>query len=106
MGVGILSIGLVTFYENFTNKYGGVDRLGVVVSPPGYLGYLWYNFLIAWAIRTIYTSRYVQINPSSCLKRQMFYYICNILFHMQKVRYAKTVGGGYHTSLAGLRVKM
>jgi len=35
----------------------------VVVSTLGYLGYLSYNFLIEWAIITIYISKCAQMDP-------------------------------------------
>src|SRR6218665_2640403 len=73
-----LQNGIVTFYENFTNKYASVDKLGVVVvSTSGYLGYLRYNFLMTWAIRTIYTSKCVQMDPQQLIKTSKLYSICN-----------------------------
>src|SRR6218665_3227689 len=55
-----LKNGIVTFYENFTNKYGRVDKIGGDIHvPPGYLGYLRHNFLMAWAIITICTFKCV-----------------------------------------------
>src|SRR6218665_2491934 len=36
---------IVTFYENSTNKYVRVDKLGGWYPPSGYLGYIRYNFL-------------------------------------------------------------
>jgi len=64
---------IVTFYENCTNKYVRVDKLGRWYPPPiGYLGHLRYNFLIAWAIITIYISICAQMDPNSYLKRHNF----------------------------------
>jgi len=65
-----LKNGVVTFYENCTNRYGRVDKVRGWYPPPGYLEYLKYNFLMAWAIVTIYTSKCAQMDPSSYLKRQ------------------------------------
>src|SRR6218665_3495084 len=69
---------IVTFYENFTNKYGRDDKLGGVVTNLWYLGYLRYNILMEMAIRTIYTSKCVQIRKMSIVVS-----ICNMC-DMQK----------------------
>ena len=67
-----LNNGIVTFYANCTNKYGWVDnlRLGWWYPPFGHLGYLRYNFLMAWAIITIYTSKCAHMDPQQLQKRQ------------------------------------
>ena len=36
--------------------------------PPRYLGYLRYNVLMAWAIITIYTSKFVKMDPQQLPK--------------------------------------
>src|SRR6218665_48395 len=93
-----LQNGIVTFYENCTNKYGRVNKLGGCVHPPGYTWYLRYNVLMAWAIRTIYTSKCVQMDLNSYLKRQNFSpYATSVT--------CKNRRGGYHL-LGSLRVKM
>src|SRR6218665_788532 len=58
-----LKNGIITIYENCTNKYGRVDKLGGWYPPPGYLEYLKYSFLMLRAIITIYTSKCVQLEP-------------------------------------------
>src|SRR6218665_1148420 len=47
---------------------------------------------MAWAIRTIYTSRCVQMDPQQLPKTSKFYSICN------KCDMQKTAGGEYHPS--------
>jgi len=72
----------------FTNKYGTVDKLG------GGMHHLWvprvsyrYNVLMASAIRTIYTSKCVQMDPEQLPETSTFYSICN------KCDMQNTVGG-------------
>jgi len=45
---------------------------------------------MAWAIRTIYTSKCVQMDPQQLPKTSKYYSICN------KCDMQKAVGGGYH----------
>jgi len=54
---------------------------------------------MAWAIRTIYTSKCVQMGPQQLPKTSKFYSICN------KCDMQKTVGGGY-TPFGRLKVKL
>ena len=49
------------------------------VSNPWYLGYLRYNFLMTMAMRTIFTSKCVQMDPMQQLPKML------IFFHMQQV---------------------
>src|SRR6218665_1948233 len=90
-----LKNGIVTFYENCTNKYVRVDKLGGY-PPPGYLGYISYvyNFVMAWAIITIYSSKYAKMDPQRLTKTSKFYSRC------KKCDVEKTVGGGYHPLVA------
>src|SRR6218665_1803035 len=70
--------GIVTFYANATNKYGGTEKTWGWCPPfSWYLGYLRYNVLMAWAIRTIYTSKCVQMDAHQLPKTSKFYSICN-----------------------------
>ena len=87
--------GIITFYENCTNKYVRVDKL----VPSGYLGYLWYmyNFWMTWVIITIYISKCAQKDPPQFPKTSKFYSRC-------KVWYQKTVRGGYHLPLVAWRL--
>ena len=69
-----LKNGIVTFYENCTNKYVTVDKLGGWYPPPlltrlvvPYM-YIRYNFWMAWAIITISTSKCAKMD--NYLKRQ------------------------------------
>jgi|SRR6218665_1346578 len=65
---------------------------------PGYLGYLRYNFLMAWAIRTIHNSKYVQMDPQQLPKTSKFPSICN------KCDMQNPYGGGYHPPLVAGRL--
>jgi len=72
-----LKNGIVTSYENCTNKYVIVDKRRVVSTPaPGYLRYIKYNFWMAWAIITIYSSKCVQMDPQQLPKTSTFYSRC------------------------------
>ena len=60
------------------NIYARVDKLRRAwYPPPGYLGYPMYKFLMAWAIRTIYTSKCVPMEPQQLPKTSKSYSICN-----------------------------
>jgi len=61
-------------------NYGGTH-------PPGYPRYLRYNFWMAWAIITIYTSKCAQMDLQQLLKTSTFYSRC------KKCDIEKTVGG-------------
>jgi len=53
---------------------------------------------MAWAIRTIYSSKCVQMDPQQLPETSTFYFICN------KCDMQKTAWGGYHPP-GSLRVK-
>ena len=55
-------------------------------SLPGYLGNLRYNFVMAWAIRTIYISKCAQMDPQELPKTSKFYSICNKCVVQKTVR--------------------
>ena len=79
--------GVVTFYENCTNNMLQSIIYGGWYQPPGYPRYLRYNFWMAWAIRTIYTSKCAQMDPQQLLRTSKFYSICKKVWHQ------KTLGG-------------
>src|SRR6218665_1693260 len=79
-------------------KYARVDILERRYPPPGYLGYLRYNFLMAWAIITIYTFKCVQLDPQQLPKAYFLNSRCN------KCDMQKTVGGVDATPLGSLKV--
>jgi len=67
-----LKNGIVTSYENCTNKYVRVDKLGVWWYPPLWVPWhIRYNFVMAWAIITI-SLNVRKWTPNSYLKRQNF----------------------------------
>ena len=53
------------------HNYVRVDKLGGGTHP-GYLEYIRYNFLMAWAIITIYTSKCMQMDPQQLPKTSHF----------------------------------
>jgi len=59
---------------------------------PGCPWYFRYNFIIAWATRTIYASKYVQMDPQQLPNMSKFHFICK-KFVMQK-----NVWGGVDTT--------
>src|SRR6218665_127885 len=63
---------------------------GCGIHHPGYLGYLMYNILMACAIRTIYTSKCVQINPQQQSETSKLYSICNTCAMQKAVGYIDT----------------
>ena len=74
-----LKNGIVSFYENGTNKYVRVDKLvGWWYPPPRYLRYLRYNFWMAWAIITIYISKCAHMHPQELPKTSTFYSRCKM----------------------------
>jgi len=85
--------------EILQTKYGRVDKLGDGIHNPGYQQYIRYNFLMAWAIRPIYTSKCVQMVSQQLHvpKTSKVYSICN------KCSLQKSVGEGVDTTPLGSR---
>src|SRR6218665_1846324 len=59
-----------------------------------------YNVLMAWAIKTIYTSKWVQMDPQQLPKLSKFYSICNTYVMQKNVK-----GMDTNPTLSSLRVK-
>ena len=66
------------------------------MAPIGYR----YNFLMAWAIRTTYTSKCVKMDPQQLPKTSKFYSKCN------KCDIEKPVGGTTPGPLGSLKVNI
>jgi len=66
---------------------------------PGYHRYLSYNFWMAWAIITIYTSKSAQMDPQQLPKTSKFYSKC------KKCDIEKHLGGGGYHPLGSPKVK-
>src|SRR6218665_200607 len=71
---------IVTCYENWTNAYVRVNKR---YTLPGCLGYIRYNFLIAWAIITIYTFKCAQMDLKQLPNRSKFYSRCKSVISLK-----------------------
>src|SRR6218665_2326979 len=77
-----------------TNMLQSINERGLY-PPPGCQWYFRYNFLMAWATRTSYTSKCAQMDPQQ-LHVPLYLKCRNFIPYAISVFCRKPVGGGYH----------